>query len=71
MQSFIHENVGPVDQWLRLSTGFVLLVLAGTGVVGPWAYTGVLGMLTAMARYCPLYQMFGVHTARPARRRGS
>lgn len=71
MRRFFHENIGPVDQWLRLSVGFVLLVLAGTGIVGPWGYLGVLAMLTAMVRYCPLYHVFGVHTGRPRRRHGT
>jgi Protein of unknown function (DUF2892) len=71
MRRSIRENVGPVDQWLRLSAGFVLLVLAGTGVIGPWGYLGVLPMLTAMVRTCPLYHLFGVHTGRRARHRRS
>ena len=69
MRTFIHENMGPVDQWLRLSAGFVLLVLAGTGVTGPWAWIGVVPMLTAMVRYCPLYHALGIHTGHPERRR--
>jgi hypothetical protein len=71
MRRLIHENIGPVDQWLRLSIGFVLLVLAGTDLIGPWGFLGVLPMLTAMVRYCPLYHVFGVHTGRPQRHRGS
>jgi hypothetical protein len=71
MRRLLHENIGPVDQWLRLSAGFVLLVLAGTGIVGPWGFIGVLPMLTAMVRTCPLYHLFGVDTRRPPRRRGS
>jgi len=69
MRRFLRENMGPVDQWLRLSAGFVLLVLAGMGVLGPWAYAGIVLMLTAMVRWCPLYRVLGVHTGR--RRGGS
>ena len=71
MRRFIHENIGPVDQWLRLSVGFVLMVLAGMGLIGPWGYMGLLPMLTAMVRYCPLYHLFGVHTGRPPGRHGN
>jgi hypothetical protein len=67
MRRFPRENIGPVDQWLRLSAGFVLLVLAGTGVIGPWGYLGVLPMLTAMVRYCPLYHALGLDTGRRRR----
>jgi hypothetical protein len=62
MRTLSHQNIGPVDQWLRLSAGFVLLVLAGTGVIGLWGYFGVLPMLTAMFRYCPLYHVLHLHT---------
>jgi hypothetical protein len=71
MRRLFHENVGPVDQWLRLSVGFVLLMMAGTDLIGPWGYVGVLPMVTAMVRYCPLYHLFGVDTRPPHRRRGS
>lgn len=64
MRRFNEENVGPVDQWLRLSAGFVLLMLAGTDLIGRWGYLGVLPMLTAAFRYCPLYQVLGIHTGR-------
>jgi hypothetical protein len=69
MRTFPHQNVGPVDQWLRLSAGFVLLMLAGTGVVGPWGAIGLIPMATAMFRYCPLYHALGIHTGR--HRKGS
>lgn len=62
MRSFVRENVGPIDQWVRLAAGFVLLLMAGTGLVGPWGYLGALPMTTAMLRYCPLYHLFGVDT---------
>ena len=62
MRTLLLQNMGPVDQWLRLSAGFVLLVLAGTGVIGLWGYFGVLPMLTAMLRYCPLYHVLRLHT---------
>jgi hypothetical protein len=71
MRRFLHQNMGPVDQWLRLSAGFVLLILAGTGIAGPWAYLGIVPMVTAMLRYCPLYHLFGVDTRRARTHRGT
>ncbi|HET8745734.1 MAG TPA: DUF2892 domain-containing protein [Ramlibacter sp.] len=64
MRRFPPENIGPVDQWLRLSAGFVLLVLAGSGLIGPWGYLGLIPMLTAMVRWCPLYHLLGLRTGR-------
>ncbi|HSV80173.1 MAG TPA: DUF2892 domain-containing protein [Ramlibacter sp.] len=56
-------NIGPADQWVRFALGFVLLFLAGTGIIGPWGYiVAVVPMLTAMVRYCPLYHLLGIQT---------
>ena len=35
MRRFDRENMGAVDQWLRLASGFVLLLLAATHLIGP------------------------------------
>ena len=66
MKTMLKENVGAVDQWLRYAVGFVLLFLAGTGTIGPWGSIGVVPLLTAMLRYCPLYHALGIHTGRPS-----
>jgi len=58
----LKQNVGTVDQWLRLSIGFVLLFLAGTGVIGAWGYIGIVPLLTGAFRFCPLYQALGLRT---------
>ncbi|MCG2594395.1 DUF2892 domain-containing protein [Ramlibacter sp. XY19] len=64
MKSVFQENVGSLDQWLRFALGFVLIFLAGTGVIGAWGYLGVVPLATAMFRYCPAYQVLGIHTCR-------
>lgn len=56
-------NIGPADQWARFALGFVLLFLAGAGIIGPWGYVGVVPLLTAMVRYCPLYHLLGIQTS--------
>ena len=58
------ENIGAVDQWLRFALGFVLLFTAAAGIVGPWGYVGVVPLVTAMFRYCPLYHALGLRTDR-------
>jgi hypothetical protein len=62
-------NVGPIDQWVRMSLGFVLLFLAGTGLVGPWGYLGLLPLVTAGLRYCPLYHVLGLSTLHHVQRK--
>lgn len=64
-------NVGAIDQWLRISVGFVLLFLAGTGIIGAWGYIGLLPLATAGLRYCPLYHALGIDTLHLRRRKSS
>lgn len=59
------QNVGTLDQWLRICAGFVLVFLAGSGVIGAWGYIGVVPLLTGMVRFCPLYQVLGIRTCGP------
>lgn len=65
MTSTLKANVGAVDQWARMAVGFVLVFLAGIGTIGPWGWIGVIPMATAAIRWCPLYQLLGLSTARP------
>ena len=37
-------------------------MMAGTGLVGAWGALGIVPMVTALLRYCPLYHLFGVDT---------
>ena len=67
----LKKNVGTVDQWLRISVGFVLLFLAGTGVIGAWGYIGVVPLLTGALRICPLYSLLGIRTCPAASHKAS
>ena len=62
-------NIGPIDQWVRISVGYVLLFLAATGLVGAWGYIGLLPLATAGLRYCPLYHALGISTLHHRRRK--
>ena len=59
-KSAFKQNVGALDQWLRFAVGFVLLFLTGAGIIGPWGYIGLVPLLTAMFRFCPLYHALGI-----------
>jgi len=56
------HNVGFIDQMLRLTLGIVLLAMAATGRAGPWAYLGLIPLITGLYRVCPLYSMLGIKT---------
>lgn len=58
------SNVGGVDRILRIVVGLALIGLAFTGTLGPWAYLGVVPLLTGALGWCPPYAMLGWNTCR-------
>jgi len=55
-------NVGNADRLIRVLLGIALIALAGTGVIGPWGYLGVVPLLTGLSALCPLYSLLGIAT---------
>lgn len=59
-------NVGGLDRIIRFIVGLALLSLLFLGS-GSWRWVGLVGivpLLTALMRYCPLYTVFRVNTAK-------
>lgn len=66
-------NLGSTDRIIRFAIGLCLLI-APLGNLPPvwssplWAYgamaVGVILMVTAMIRFCPLYRLVGVSTCK-------
>jgi hypothetical protein len=56
------QNVGGIDRILRIAVGLVLVILAATGVVGPWAWLGVILLATGLVGICMPYKLFGFST---------
>jgi hypothetical protein len=57
-------NVGGIDQILRIIVGIALIVAAGTGLLGSWAWIGVIPLATGLMRFCPLYPILGISSCR-------
>jgi hypothetical protein len=57
-------NIGPADRILRIIAGIVLIALALTGVCSPWGWIGVVPLVTAFVKICPLYSIIGLKTCR-------
>jgi len=65
-------NVGTVDRWVRLIAGALLFVLGGWSWGGWQGHTGgiialVVGVVliaTALLRWCPMYSLLRITTAR-------
>lgn len=55
-------NEGAVDRTIRVIGGIGILSLAFIGPQTPWAYLGVIPLLTGIVGFCPLYAVLGVNT---------
>jgi hypothetical protein len=56
------QNVGGIDRILRIVAGLALIILAATGVLGPWAWLGVIVLATGLVGICMPYKLFGFST---------
>jgi hypothetical protein len=60
-------NVGTLDQYVRIVAGLALVAFAfqdGLSIQG-WHWAGLIGLIllvTAFFRSCPLYQVLGMST---------
>lgn len=62
-------NEGALDRILRVVVGIVILSMAFIGPQPPWAYLGLIPLLTGLVGFCPLYAILKINTcgAPPAR----
>jgi hypothetical protein len=70
---FRQANVGTVDRIVRIALGALLIVLPFTTAFDLWGgdvlgyaapIVGVVLILTALVRFCPLYSLLGANTCR-------
>ena len=55
-------NEGAIDRVLRVVVGAGILSLAFIGPQTPWAYLGLVPLVTGLVGFCPLYAMLGINT---------
>lgn len=60
-------NEGLLDRTVRSFVGLALVGAAATGFLGPWAWVGVIPLITGLVGMCPLYAALGIDTC-PTRR---
>ena len=58
------KNIGGVERIVRVLVGSGVLALAFVGPKSPWAYLGILPLLTGAVGWCPPYSLFGISTVR-------
>ena len=57
-------NVGNTDRILRITAGSLLIILAISGVIGPWGWVGIIPIATGIFRFWPAYPLIGLNTAK-------
>ncbi len=55
-------NIGSTDRAIRVIAGLALILLAATGVIGPWGWLGLIAIATGVIRFCPASTLFGIRT---------
>ena len=60
------QNVGSADRVVRIVLGLAIVSLAFWGPKSPWAYLGLLPLMTGVVGYCWLYTLLGVSTCKRA-----
>lgn len=60
----LEKNMGGVDRISRVGLGLALMASAAVGALGPWAYIGVIPVITGALGSCPAYTVFGFKTCK-------
>ena len=60
----LEKNMGAVDRMSRIGLGLALIASAAVGALGPWAYIGVIPVITGALGSCPAYSLFGFKTCK-------
>jgi len=58
------KNVSTTGRMVRVVLGLVILSLAFVGPQTPWAYAGIILIVTGFVRFCPLYRIVGLSTCK-------
>ena len=59
----MQRNIGSVERIVRIVFGIGILSLAFVGPASPWAYLGLLPLVTGLVGWCPPYALLGIGTA--------
>ncbi len=52
-------NIGNIDRTIRIAAGIAAITL-GLYFESWWGATGIVPLVTAFARWCPAYRIFGI-----------
>jgi sulfite exporter TauE/SafE len=57
----VKANVGTVDRIIRFVIGIVIIVV-GIYFKNWWGLVGLIPIISAAIRWCPIYRIFGIAT---------
>ncbi len=60
-------NDGTLDRVIRVVAGLAIISLVFIGPKTPWAWFGLVPLLTGFVGFCPAYALLGIRTC-PARK---
>ncbi len=58
------RNVGGIDRIGRIALGVIVTSLAFVGPQSPWAYLGLVPLITGLAGFCPLYTVLNLSSCK-------
>lgn len=58
------KNIGGVERFIRVLVGIGIMSLAFVGPKTPWAYLGIVPVLTGLIGWCPPYAIMGISTCK-------
>ena len=58
------KNIGGSERIVRVLVGVAILALAFVGPRSPWAYLGLLPIVTGLVGWCPPYSLLGISTVK-------
>ena len=58
------KNIGSVERVIRVIAGIAILSLAFVGPRSPWAYLGIIPLVTGLVGWCPPYALLGISTCK-------
>jgi hypothetical protein len=58
------RNEGALDRTLRVLVGLGVISLAFVGPQTPWAWLGLVPLVTGLVGWCPVYSLLGIRTCK-------
>jgi hypothetical protein len=55
-------NIGAIERPIRIALGLFITSLAFWGPTTPWAYVGLILVVTGFIKYCPIWHITGINT---------